>query len=200
MTHSADFTRLCQSWWDVVCRAAFHVLQCDDDAQDAAQRVFMRLWKSGGWRHIQRPASFFAEAGRREALSILRRRPPSFTSSEAAFALQSRPIDPGMASAAAHADRLRDALRVIERLPPRCRLAFTLVVFEGMTHVEVARHLGISVKAVEKQVARARRHLLSLNEDGEVSSFLDGGGVGSPCRLYEWKVSLRGGNHWGLNL
>jgi hypothetical protein len=53
----------------------------------------------------------------------------------------------------------------------------TPVFLEGMSHREVAARLGISVKAVEKQAARGRRHVrtmlgsawgqaVSTNEDG----------------------------------
>jgi RNA polymerase sigma-70 factor (ECF subfamily) len=57
-------------------------------------------------------------------------------------------------------DRLRDA---IDALPPRCREVFLLHRVEGMAQPEVARLLGISRSAVEKNLARAdgrlRRHL-----------------------------------------
>lgn len=49
-------------------------------------------------------------------------------------------------------DRL---LTVVLRLPPRCRDAFILHKFDGLTYGEVAEHMGISVGAVEKHMARA---------------------------------------------
>ena len=41
---------------------------------------------------------------------------------------------------------------VVEGLPPRCREVFVLVKFDGLTHAETARRMGISVKTVEMQV------------------------------------------------
>lgn len=45
----------------------------------------------------------------------------------------------------------------INRLTPQCRAAFTLRVFHEYSYKEVADHLGISVKTVEKHISRAMR-------------------------------------------
>lgn len=49
---------------------------------------------------------------------------------------------------------LRAYVDAIEGLPPRCREAFVLHVFDELTHAQVARRMGISVSMVEKHVVR----------------------------------------------
>lgn len=49
-------------------------------------------------------------------------------------------------------DRL---VKVVGRLPPRCREVFILHKFDNLSYVEVAKRLGISVGSVEKHMTRA---------------------------------------------
>jgi RNA polymerase sigma factor (sigma-70 family) len=50
-------------------------------------------------------------------------------------------------------------VRAIEEMPPRTRDVFALHRFEEMSGPAIARHLGISVSAVEKHIMRALRLL-----------------------------------------
>jgi RNA polymerase sigma-70 factor, ECF subfamily len=54
-------------------------------------------------------------------------------------------------------ERNRLVQEAINRLPPQCRAAFTLRVFHEYSYKEVADHLGISVKTVEKHISRGMR-------------------------------------------
>lgn len=57
---------------------------------------------------------------------------------------------------------LRDRVHAcIQKLPPRCREVATLVLEEDMTHGAAAERLGVTPKAIEKQVQRMRKRLAS---------------------------------------
>lgn len=68
-------------------------------------------------------------------------------------------------------------LRLLAPLPPRCHLVCALVILEGLSHREVAERIGVTVSAVEKQIARGRRLLQgsATTREGRLSTFGDGG-------------------------
>lgn len=55
-------------------------------------------------------------------------------------------------AALASRQRFEAIAAIVDSLPPRCREAFILVKFDGLSHAEVAAHMGIAVKTVEMQV------------------------------------------------
>jgi RNA polymerase sigma-70 factor, ECF subfamily len=70
-------------------------------------------------------------------------------------------VDPAVgADEMLETDETRTALaRALRELPARQRAAMTLVYDEGMSGAEAARVLGLSAKAVERLLARARSYL-----------------------------------------
>ena len=62
----------------------------------------------------------------------------------------------------------------IDNLPPRCRQAFMLNRFDGMTYAQVAARMGISVKAVEQHI----KHALDACERARAQA---AGGAGLPA-------------------
>jgi len=160
------FEALYRDWWRVVCEAAEEVLGSRMDAEDAAQRVFMRMWRSGGWREIQQPSPFFRKAGRNEALSMGRRRsePTVRFDEELSTGLRDRGVGPDERVAQEQFRRLVGER--IGQLPPRCGAVCALVFIQGLTHRETADALAITIRAVEKQVERGRDHLGSWRLQG----------------------------------
>ena len=50
---------------------------------------------------------------------------------------------------------LRVVKKEIENLPPKCKEVFILSKQEGLTNIEIAEHLNISIKTVEAQITKA---------------------------------------------
>lgn len=75
--------------------------------------------------------------------------------------------EPGHEQRLASQQDLARLQRALLHLPARCRQVYLLNRIEGMTYLEVARHCGIGVKAVEKHISKAlellRRDMAAAN-------------------------------------
>ncbi len=74
--------------------------------------------------------------------------------------------DPGPVQRLAAEQQLRRLRQGIQALPPRCREVYLLHRVENMSYPQIARHCGITVKAVEKNIGKALACLrLCLKEE-----------------------------------
>lgn len=55
--------------------------------------------------------------------------------------------------------------REIQNLPPKCQQVFILSKKEGLTNIEIAEHLDISIKTVEAQISKAFKILKEKLKD-----------------------------------
>jgi RNA polymerase sigma-70 factor (ECF subfamily) len=136
---------------------ARRMLGDEAEAEDVAQEVFLRAWRSAPrWRP---GAAKFETWMHRVALNLcydrLRRRREHVTDSPP------ERIDetPSQLDAVQARDRQRRVEAAVLALPERQRAAITLVGLEEMSNIEAAAALGVSVEALESLLARARRAL-----------------------------------------
>ena len=76
-------------------------------------------------------------------------------------------------TALASRQRFEAIAAIVDNLPPRCREAFILVKFDGLSHAEAAAQMGIAIKIVEMQVQ------IALDACWDRLDALDPGGAGA---------------------
>ena len=133
----------------------------EEDAKDIAQEAFVRMLRYRAYPRDQLKALMY-----RVATNVLLDRARRDRSRGAPLHVSLDADHDAMASdEPAHEERVasQQALVLVRaailQLPERCREVYLLNRIEGMSYTEIARHCGISVKAVEKHIGRALRVL-----------------------------------------
>jgi RNA polymerase sigma-70 factor (ECF subfamily) len=124
----------------------------DDEIDEAIQEAYYRIAKLDDVAQIANPGGYFFAIARNNLIHRLKRKP--VVPLEAIADLDGAELGmPGWSEAAV--DLRLSAARVkamIDKLPERCRRIVELRKIENWSQKEIAEHLGITEKAVEKQV------------------------------------------------
>ncbi len=133
-------------------------LQSRELAEEVVQDLFFAIWRRRAeWRVERSLQTYLYQATRNQVINRMRaervRRRVMVAGEADVIADVAAPDAADARLYEAELHRLLD--QAVATLPPRNREVFTLVRGQGLTHVEVAEILGISVKAVEAHMARA---------------------------------------------
>jgi len=124
-------------------------------AADATQQTFVKAWKSASTFDPDRePGPWIYAIARRTAIDIYRKRQRSVVSD----AVDRVDLPPSL-------DTIWEVFEVraaLDQLPDEEREVMRLSHFEGLTHTEIAEHMGIPVGTVKSRSHRAHRRLLEL--------------------------------------
>ena len=127
------------------------------EPEDVAQRAFANLARRGDLSDIENPKAFLWRTARNIMISQKRHeatRNGAAEEMEKIFSLeQGDVLNPERVLEAK--DALAAMVRAVEKMPTQRRRAFQLKCFEGLTHTEIGKRLGISRTAVYKHLVRA---------------------------------------------
>jgi RNA polymerase sigma-70 factor, ECF subfamily len=154
------FDEIVTRYGPVALRVAARMAPDRQSAEDIAQEAMVRIWRCAD-EFDGRRARFTTWLYRIVVnLCIDLRRKPRPVALPEDF----DPVDPSAGAAeSVELDERRAALvRAIDELPSGQRAALMLVYDEGLSGAEAARVLGVSTKAVERLLARARARLREL--------------------------------------
>jgi RNA polymerase sigma-70 factor (ECF subfamily) len=168
----AELARRCQ---EKIYFTILALTKNQQDASDLAQEAFMQAFKS--LRSFKQRSSFYTWVYRiavNLTLNFLKRRKREDTqealeeSQSSGNGTEDSCLSPeGSSLKKELSEKLRSA---IDSLPLTYRASFTLVVFQGMTHSQVARILGCSENTVSWRMHKARKML-----QARLKPYLEGG-------------------------
>jgi len=137
-------------------------------AEDLAQELYLKIAALTAEDEIQNPSALLYRMGSNLMLDRLRQERRAGARESAWVSVATTRLgdeeihdEPPADEVLAARQRLNLLLNELNALPPRMRHAFQLHKLEGLSHVETARAMGISVSAVEKHVSGALKTLLS---------------------------------------
>lgn len=139
-------------------------LGCSQHAGDLAHDAFLRLLSSGRLPEVERGRSYLAQIARNLLTDMWRRQRIEQAYLDA-LAVQPEPLDISEETRLDIIETLLAIDRMLDSLGARPREIFLLVQLDGLSFVEVARHLGISVNTARKHFIRALTHCLVLVGD-----------------------------------
>lgn len=149
------FEALVREHYEKLAIFAYRILHDRDEAEDAVQNVFLRVWERRDQSALNEPASYLYTAVRNQALMHVRRtqrwRAPADED-----ALDKLTVDTDVSDAADLAQAME---RAVKALPEKTRLVYSMSREQHLSYAVIAQTLGISVKTVESQMARALRNL-----------------------------------------
>lgn len=146
-----------------------------ETAADLAQESFVRvLGMQRQGQAIVEPGALLRQVATRAKIDLDRRAAVRVADDidaleEARQPSAPRHLQPEIACASAQA--VTAYLHTIEALPPRCREAFSLHVFEGLSKPEIAERMGVSLSMVKQYVTRGKAACAACREA------LEGGAV-----------------------
>ncbi len=144
-------------YYDYLCGVVYRVVADYEVSRDIVQDIFVDLWRKQDVINIQTSLrAYLRRAAINRALNHIRKNKITFESDEQEL------IEVRDYSISGQQDMERSELEkcinaALEKLPPKCKVVFSLSRFEELSYQEIATTLDISIKTVENQISKALR-------------------------------------------
>lgn len=146
------YNRYCKPLFDT----AYSIIQDEDVAKDIVQNVFISLWQRREVSDIQSLRPYLQQAARFLVLKAIRANQTDLRFYDRVKEITSEILndDPLV-----YKEQQMLIQNLLSSLPENCRETFRLSREEGYTYKQIASHLNISEKAVEKRMSKSLRHI-----------------------------------------
>lgn len=160
---------LVEEYADLVFRAAYRVVQNEQDAEDIMQETFLSVYKKiGKFRGDSKFSSWLYRIASNAALDLLRakgRKEGRDTAFDDMREIEDEEYDPADEETLHPEDELlqNESLESVRgalaEMPTKLRVAYLLYMVDGLSLQEVAEKLEIKLSAAKVRVYRARKFL-----------------------------------------
>ncbi|MGO4770731.1 RNA polymerase sigma factor [Flavobacterium sp. W22_SRS_FK3] len=158
------YTYLIDSYHHKLCVYANSLVKNIYSAEDIVQNVFIKVWEQRArLKSDHAIKSFLYKLVYNEFIDLYRK-------NQSLFSLEKTYHD-ALNSVVLEDDHesfqriLKVVNKEIESLPPKCKEVFILSKREGLSNIEIAEHLDVSIKTVEAQITKAFSILRSSLEE-----------------------------------
>ena len=139
-------------------------LGCVDHAADLAQDTFIRVITLRKAAELREPRAYLSSVARSLMIDLFRRRALEQAYLEG-LAARPEPVDISPETRLQIIETLMEIDRLLDGLGGRTREIFLMAQLDGLSYVEIARRLEVSVTTVKKHAVRALTHCLLLIEE-----------------------------------
>ena len=150
---NAVFAALVRRQSRFVYKVAYSILRNIQDAEDATQECFLKLYRNSSWTGIQDERAFLARAAWRIAVDKLSKREPSAPDRS----LESCAATPEQL--ALNADWNAIVHKLMDALPEELRQPLALSALDELNSSQIGKVLGIPDATVRSRLLRARQIL-----------------------------------------
>ena len=155
----AAFTALVQRQSRFVFRVAYAVLLHPQDAEDAVQETFLKLYRNGGWKQAQDERAFLARVAWRIALDRKRAAKSAGSTTDAVFPPDVQSPQAGPEKILLETNQHAMIHAMIDALPEELRLPLVLSAAQELNSRQIGAILRISEGTVRTRLQRARQIL-----------------------------------------
>jgi len=158
------YTYLIDTYHHKLCVYANSLVKNIYSAEDIVQNVFIKVWEQRArLKSDHAIKSFLYKLAYNEFIDLYRKNQSLFSLEKTYHdALNSVVLEDDSES---FQRVLKVVNKEIESLPPKCKEVFVLSKKEGLTNIEIAEHLDVSIKTVEAQITKAFSILRSSLEE-----------------------------------
>lgn len=155
----SDFNNIWIPLADRFYRVAYYLLESEEDAEDAVQELYLKLWAArSGLSGVQNPSAYGISMLKNICIDRIRKR---MVRKAEPLEKVPHPEDTDQESRTDMKDTLRYLLQEMEKLPQKQRTVLRMKAVEGLKYEDIARRTGLSEVHIRVLVTMARKTLKS---------------------------------------